>query len=376
MLDNVMNYIMCFGWLPLLLSGLLGLLLGWLLWSLFGKKHKGDLTLEGEGALAAENDRLRARITEFEGRVSERDTEVSSLKSKLAAAAAGAAAAGAATAAAKSGGDDDETYALEWRNRYLAARVKYLEGRIAEAPKKKAAPKKKTVAKKKPAAKPKAKAKGPKLYKKPLANKKPDDLKLIKGIGPKFEKDLNGKGIYYFEQIASWTNKDSEAINKMIDFPGRVQRENWVPQAKGLKGSGKAKPAKKAKAAPKKTAAKKKAAPKAKAVKSSSDVMFEKYFPKVQKYDPKARPAVVRNIINYCGVSLRSRDASLVACSDETELKRVEKNFCAKKLGLTGDQSELVKSVCQEMKADRFKDRVTFYYLTAKKSRKLGAFTK
>ena len=52
--------------------------------------------------------------------------------------------------------DTDETYALEWRNRYLAARVKYLEERLSEksAPKAKAAAKPKAKA----AAKPKAKA--------------------------------------------------------------------------------------------------------------------------------------------------------------------------------------------------------------------------
>jgi hypothetical protein len=60
--------------------------------------------------------------------------------------------------------DTDETYALEWRNRYLAARVKYLEERLSEksAPKAKAAAKPKAKAAAKPkvkaAAKPKAKA--------------------------------------------------------------------------------------------------------------------------------------------------------------------------------------------------------------------------
>ena len=36
----------------------------------------------------------------------------------------------------------------------------------------------------------------------------PDDLKVIKGIGPKFEGDLNSKGIYYYRQIANWTGAD------------------------------------------------------------------------------------------------------------------------------------------------------------------------
>jgi len=124
-----------------------------------------------------------------------------------------AVAGGAAAAASK--GDDDETYALEWRNRYLAARVKYLEGRVAEAPKK-AAPKKRVVAKKaapakkKAAPKPKAKA-APKpkvLYTDGPTDGPKDDLKLIKGIGPKFEGDLNSKGIYYFRQIGAWKAAD------------------------------------------------------------------------------------------------------------------------------------------------------------------------
>ena len=142
---------------------------------------------------------MRARVQELEGRVSTRDGEVSSLKGKLAAAAAGAAAVTAvkASAAPAAKADDDETYALEWRNRYLAARVKYLEGRISETPKPKA---KKRVAKKKAAPrkvvakaapKPKAKAKArpkPKvLYTDGPTDGAPDDLKLIKGIGPKFE---------------------------------------------------------------------------------------------------------------------------------------------------------------------------------------------
>jgi len=144
MISNSILYTLCFLLIPLLLMGLLGLLLGRWIWK---RSHTGDLTAEGEGALRAESDALRARVQELEGRVSTRDTEVSGLKAKLATAAAGAAAATAVTTKAKS--DDDESYALEWRNRYLAARVKYLEGRLSEAPKaKKAAPKKRVVAKK------------------------------------------------------------------------------------------------------------------------------------------------------------------------------------------------------------------------------------
>jgi len=283
-MENIISYILCFGWLPWLLFGLLGLLLGRLLWG--GNKNVGDLSIEGEGQLRAEADGLRARINELEGNISARDTEVSGLKASLAAAGAGAAAGAVATKAAAN--DDDETYALEWRNRYLAARVKYLEGRVSEGSTKKKAPaKKKAVAKKrtvkavakKPAVKkaaPKKKAVAKKavktkvLYDSPTAGK-PDDLKLISGVGPKLEKMLNKTGVYYFPQIANWKKADVKMVNdKLGAFPGRIERDEWVRQAKGLaKGTGAAKAApKKAKAKP---AAKKTAPAKKKTAKSAND---------------------------------------------------------------------------------------------------------
>jgi len=375
-MSNILSYIACFGWLIPFLFGLLGLLLGWLLFR--GKKQVGDLSVEGEGALRAEADGLRARVQELEGRVSTRDGEVSTLKGKLAAAAAGAAVAGGAAAAA-SKGDDDETYALEWRNRYLAARVKYLEGRVAEAPKK-AAPKKRVAAKKAPVKKKAA----------PKPKPKPNDLKLIKGIGPKFEGDLNGKGIYYFRQIANWKAADVKMVEGVIEsIPGRIQRDEWVKQAKGLSTGGKPR-AMKGKPGPKTgskrgklTAAgtvRKKPGPKAgstrtaKPKQSDKEAKFEKYYTNVKKYDSRAKRDVVQNIVKYCGAALSTRDGSLVACSDEAEVKRVAKGFATKKLGLASGQLELVQDVCTQMKPDRFKNRVTFYYLAAKKAGKLGIF--
>ena len=64
----------------------------------------------------------------------------------------------------------------------------------------------------------------------------PDDLKVIKGIGPKFEGDLNSKGIYYYRQIAAWTAADVKMVEGIIDsIPGRIKRDEWVKQAKKLK---------------------------------------------------------------------------------------------------------------------------------------------
>ena len=65
-------------------------------------------------------------------------------------------------------------------------------------------------------------------------NGRADDLKLIKGIGPKIEASLNSLGIHHFDQIASWTAKDAEWIDSQLAFKGRVGREGWVEQANRL----------------------------------------------------------------------------------------------------------------------------------------------
>ena len=68
----------------------------------------------------------------------------------------------------------------------------------------------------------------------------PDDLKQIKGIGPKFEGDLNGKGIYYVRQIGAWKAADVKMVEELIDsIPGRIKRDEWVKQGKALAKGGK-----------------------------------------------------------------------------------------------------------------------------------------
>ena len=62
-----------------------------------------------------------------------------------------------------------------------------------------------------------------------------DNLQMIKGVGPFIEGKLNRLGIYNFEQISQL---DEELIDKLTDaiqfFPGRILRDDWVGQAKGL----------------------------------------------------------------------------------------------------------------------------------------------
>lgn len=65
-----------------------------------------------------------------------------------------------------------------------------------------------------------------------------DDLKRIRGIGVLIEKRLNALGIGGYEQIANWTAADIGKISDMLDFKGRIERENWVEQARILASGG------------------------------------------------------------------------------------------------------------------------------------------
>ena len=81
-----------------------------------------------------------------------------------------------------------------------------------------------TAAKTKTAAKPRnaAKADGP------------DDLKKLKGVGKKIEGQLHEAGITSFAQISKWTKKDIESFDGVLKFHGRIERDDWVSQAKLL----------------------------------------------------------------------------------------------------------------------------------------------
>jgi len=64
---------------------------------------------------------------------------------------------------------------------------------------------------------------------------KADDLKQIKGVGPKLEKELNAAGVFHFDQIASWSKEEVHwADHHLVSFKGRVSRDSWVEQAKVL----------------------------------------------------------------------------------------------------------------------------------------------
>jgi predicted flap endonuclease-1-like 5' DNA nuclease len=62
-----------------------------------------------------------------------------------------------------------------------------------------------------------------------------DNLTLIKGVGPYIELKLNEIGIYNYEQIKKLKESDIRVITSLIDFfPGRIERDDWVGQARDL----------------------------------------------------------------------------------------------------------------------------------------------
>lgn len=66
-----------------------------------------------------------------------------------------------------------------------------------------------------------------------------DNLKEIKGIGPKLEKLCNSLGFYHFDQIAAWTADEVAWVDANLQgFRGRVSRDEWVAQAKILAAGG------------------------------------------------------------------------------------------------------------------------------------------
>lgn len=65
-----------------------------------------------------------------------------------------------------------------------------------------------------------------------------DDLKLISGVGPKIENILHELGIFKFEQVANWKAEQREWVDSYLSFSGRIERDDWVKQAKALAKGG------------------------------------------------------------------------------------------------------------------------------------------
>jgi outer membrane protein OmpA-like peptidoglycan-associated protein len=109
----------------------------------------------------------------------------------------------------------------------------------------------------------------------------------------------------------------------------------------------------------------------------SDDKMPTDWASDVKRYVPDADDGVIAAIVRYCGIALRTRDASLVSFDDPVETDRVRENFCKKKLGLTDPDEVLdgaIAKVGERMSDTTFRNRVTVYYLLAEHFGKLGLF--
>ena len=69
----------------------------------------------------------------------------------------------------------------------------------------------------------------------PAAVGEPDNLRLIKGVGPKLNTLLNSLGVTRFDQIAEWKEAEITEVDQYLDtFSGRITRDAWIDQAKFL----------------------------------------------------------------------------------------------------------------------------------------------
>ena len=64
----------------------------------------------------------------------------------------------------------------------------------------------------------------------------PDDLKKIKGVGPKLEEKLHEAGIYHFWQVAALKSEQIAELEEEMSFPGRIERDDWIAQANEFMG--------------------------------------------------------------------------------------------------------------------------------------------
>ncbi len=239
-------------WVLLLLAALLGLLAGWLIWgrSSTGAADTGeaDRLRTALDACATKGRDQAARITALEAEVKAANAKAQD--AHLAAENARADAKAEAEAAARSAAQAaSATAASAAPAAVMSAPASLMSAPVAkgdaaplatssDTPKAKAkAPAENAAAKAKADAKSEGASAAPKAADKPKAldkarDGKADDLKMIKGIGPKLEILCHKLGFFHFDQIAAWTTKEIAWVDDNLEgFKGRVTRDEWVKQA-------------------------------------------------------------------------------------------------------------------------------------------------
>jgi predicted flap endonuclease-1-like 5' DNA nuclease len=189
-----MGYLLTQMFLYMLGAFLLGLLLGWIIW---GRRHI---------AVQAELDAARLELDSLRRNRDGLQAEAGSLRAQLEACA-------------------ESRRALERQiGQMRAAPPAQPVARLVETP---AAPPPPRMAEAQPAPPPPA-----------PPRRVIDDLKKISGIGRVNEGKLNELGITSFAQIAAWSPEDEARIGDILAFEGRIEREEWVRQAKILARGG------------------------------------------------------------------------------------------------------------------------------------------
>lgn len=62
----------------------------------------------------------------------------------------------------------------------------------------------------------------------------PDDLAKLHGAGPEVVKKLNDAGVFHYWQLAAMTPENVAAVESDLKLGGRIERDGWIAQARGL----------------------------------------------------------------------------------------------------------------------------------------------
>lgn len=230
-------------WVLLALAALLGLFVGWLIWGRSSTSAvdtgEADRLRNALDACATKGRDQAARITALEGEVKTANAKAHDAHLAAENARADAKAAAEASASAKSAPAAMMSAPASLMSAPAPKAGATLAAKAAAEPK--ADAKAKVADKPKADAKTEAKTEGaaaaPKDADKPKAldkarDGKADDLKMIKGIGPKLEILCHKLGFFHFDQIAAWTAKEIAWVDDNLEgFKGRVTRDEWVKQA-------------------------------------------------------------------------------------------------------------------------------------------------
>ena len=100
---------------------------------------------------------------------------------------------------------------------------------------------------------------------------------------------------------------------------------------------------------------------------SKMDEKMAAYQASMAKINVKPDEELLQKVAKGLGPSIYNNDSNKVACSEKSELERVVKNFCMKKLGMTDEAKAMqaVQDVCKQY-TERSKHRAVFYYLLVK----------